>query len=105
MNILCIDEIKLDTSFPDSQFKIDGYQFPLFRKDRDSKGFGIIVSCGKALLPSACPIAKDRALNNLYRANHLQKKMVYFVCISSSPLQISIKKSSSKKFQTNSLKL
>ena len=33
IDILCIDETKLDTSFSDSQFKIDGYQFPLFRKD------------------------------------------------------------------------
>ena len=83
---LCIDETKLDTSFPDSQLKIDGYQFPLFRKDRDSKDGGKkLFLCGKALLPSGCPIVKDRALNNLYRANHLQKKMVYFVCISPSP--------------------
>ena len=37
IDILCIDETKLDTSFSDSQFKIDGYQFPLFRKDWSSK--------------------------------------------------------------------
>ena len=43
IDILCIDETKLDTSFPDSQFKIDGYQFPLFRNNRDSKGAGKIV--------------------------------------------------------------
>ena len=43
LDILCIDETKLDTSFPGSQFKIDGYQFPLFRKDRNSKGGGNIV--------------------------------------------------------------
>ena len=42
IDILCIDETKLDTSFPNSQFKIDGYQFPLFKKDRDSKGGGIV---------------------------------------------------------------
>ena len=34
---------KLDRRFPDSQFKIDGYQFPLFRKDRDSKDGGKIL--------------------------------------------------------------
>ena len=37
IDILCIDETKLDTSFSDSQFKIVGYQFPLFRKDWGSK--------------------------------------------------------------------
>ena len=43
IDILCIDETKLDTCFPDSQFKIDGYQFPLLRKYRDSKAGGKIV--------------------------------------------------------------
>ena len=37
IDMLCIDETKLDTSFSDSQFKIVGYQFPLFRKDWGSK--------------------------------------------------------------------
>ena len=40
IDMLCIDEIKVDKSFPDSQFKIDGYPLPLFRKDQDSKGGG-----------------------------------------------------------------
>ena len=29
MDILCIDGTKLDSSFLDAKFKIDGYQFPL----------------------------------------------------------------------------
>ena len=41
--ILCIDDTKLDISFPDSQFKFDGYQFSLFKKDQDSKGGGKIA--------------------------------------------------------------
>ena len=44
IDILCNDETKLDTSFPDSQFNIDGYQFPLFRKEGDSKACVKIVS-------------------------------------------------------------
>ena len=40
IDILCADETKLDKSFPDSQFKINGYQFPLRRKDQDSKCVG-----------------------------------------------------------------
>ena len=43
IDILSIDETKLDISFPGSQFRIDGYQFSLFRKDRDSKGGGKLV--------------------------------------------------------------
>ena len=38
IDILCIDETKLDDSYTDSQFKIKGYQFPFLRKDRDNRG-------------------------------------------------------------------
>ena len=40
VDILCIDETKIDPSYPDSQFHIDGYQFPPFRKDRNKHGRG-----------------------------------------------------------------
>ena len=41
--MLCIDETKLDSSFPDHEFKIEGYQFPHLRRDRNSKGGGKMV--------------------------------------------------------------
>ena len=34
MQVLCIVETKLDESFPDAQFHIEGYQYPALRKDR-----------------------------------------------------------------------
>ena len=37
IDVLCINETKLDDSFPDSQFKINGYQFPFLRRDRDNR--------------------------------------------------------------------
>ena len=40
VDILCIDERKIDPSYPDSQFQIDGYQFLPFRKDRNKHGGG-----------------------------------------------------------------
>ena len=40
IDILCVDETKLDASFPDHQFKISGYQFPTVRRDSNSKGGG-----------------------------------------------------------------
>ena len=40
IDVLCIDETKLDSSFPNHQFKIEGYQFPPLRRDRNSKGGG-----------------------------------------------------------------
>ena len=43
INILCIDETKLDETFPDAQFMIENYQFPSFRRNRNKKGGGKIV--------------------------------------------------------------
>ena len=43
LEIICQDEIKLDESLLDQQFKIDGYQFPPFRRDRDKKGGGKVA--------------------------------------------------------------
>ena len=34
LKILCVDENKLDSSFPNSQFRINWY-FPPYRRDRD----------------------------------------------------------------------
>ena len=41
VDILGIAETKIDDSFPDSQFTIDGYR--LFRRDRNDKGGGVMV--------------------------------------------------------------
>ena len=43
IDIICFDETKLNSSCPDSQFHIDGYQFPPFRRDRNKYGGGKIV--------------------------------------------------------------
>ena len=40
VDILYLDERKLDAGFPDHQLKISGYQFPPIRRDRNSNGGG-----------------------------------------------------------------
>ena len=50
IDILCIDEIKNDETFPDAQFMIENYQFPPFRRDRNNKGGGEMVFIRKELL-------------------------------------------------------
>ena len=50
IDILCVDETKLDSSYPNAQFRIDGYQFPLFRRDRNSKGGGKILFIKEGIL-------------------------------------------------------
>ena len=43
IDILCVDETKLDSSYPNAQLHIDGYQFPPFLKDRNNYGGGKMV--------------------------------------------------------------
>ena len=43
IDILCVDKTKLDSSYPNAQFHIDGYQFPSFRKDKNKYGGGKMV--------------------------------------------------------------
>ena len=42
IDILMVSETKLDSSFPQAQFKIKGYA-PPFRYDRNSHGGGILL--------------------------------------------------------------
>ena len=67
IDILCIDETKLDTNFRDSQFRINGYQFPLFRKDQDSKSGGKIVFVREGI------VAK--------RLSHCESPSIESICI------------------------
>ena len=50
IGIICVDETKLDSSSPDSQFHIGGYQFPPFRRDRKKYGGGKIVYVREAFI-------------------------------------------------------
>ena len=50
LEILCVDETKLDSSFPNSQFRIDGYIFHPYRRDRDNHGGGKMVFIREGLI-------------------------------------------------------
>ena len=50
IDILCIDEAKLDDSFPDSEFLIENYQFLSFRRNRNSKGGVKIIYVRQGLI-------------------------------------------------------
>ena len=45
-----IDETKLDASFPDTQFHIEGYQYSPFRRDRDKNGGGKMIFIREGLI-------------------------------------------------------
>ena len=40
IDILCLDETKLEFSYPGAQFEIPGYQYPPCRKGRNKNGGG-----------------------------------------------------------------
>ena len=43
IDILVVSETKLDASFPDTQFFIEGFSRPPYRFDRNKNGGGILV--------------------------------------------------------------
>ena len=43
LDVFCVDETKLDDSFPNSQFILENFQFLPFRRDRNSKGGGKLI--------------------------------------------------------------
>ena len=63
IDILIIQETKLDNTFPDGQFYIEGY-FPPFRRDRNGYGGGLLIYI-KENIP-------DKILNNNNLANDIE---------------------------------
>ena len=94
INIICVDETKLDSSYPDSQFHIDGYQFPPFRRDRNKCGGGKIVYVREGFIAKRLAnleentteticievtiLKRKRCTIFVYRPPHLNNKKVFF---------------------------
>ena len=55
IDILCVDETKIDSSYPDAQFQINDYQFRPFRRDRNKYGWGKIVFIRQGLITRRLP--------------------------------------------------
>ena len=50
IDILCIDDTRLDSPYPDAQFEIPGYQYPPYRKGRNKNGGVKMVFIRKGLI-------------------------------------------------------
>ena len=79
LNIFCIDETKIDSSFPDAQFHIDGYEFPPLRKDRNKNGGGKIVSIKEGIITKRLIDLETICLE--ITLSKKKDKMVYCFCI------------------------
>ena len=78
VDILMISETKLDNSFPEGQFLIDGYSKP-FRIDRNSHGGGIMLYV-RADIPSKLLSAELLPMEGFYVQINLQKKKWLLCC-------------------------
>ena len=74
MEIICVDEIKLGKSFLDQQLKIDGYQFPPFRRDRDKHCSGKVA------------FVKEGLIVNRIKEFEINKSET--ICLSSYPIKM-----------------
>ena len=94
IDIICVDETKLNSSYPDCQFHIDGFQFPPFRRDRNKYGGGKIVyvregfiakrqvnlegNTSKTICTDATISKKKWCVIFVCRPPHSNKKKVFF---------------------------
>ena len=60
INIVRIDETKIDPSFPDVQFHIDGHQFPSFCRDRNKKGERKILFVRESIIAKRMKQLEDK---------------------------------------------
>ena len=88
VNILMISETKLDNSFPEGQFWIEGYSKP-YRIDRNYHGEGIILYV-RPDIPSELLSIELLPMEAFYVELKLQKKK-WLLCCSYSPNKNTIK--------------
>ena len=64
--ILCVDETKLDNSYPNAQFHIDGYQFPPFRRDKDKHGRRKMVFLWNGIISKRIESIEEKESETIY---------------------------------------
>ena len=88
VDILMISETKLDNSFPEGQFLIEGYSKP-YRIDRNCHGGGIMLYV-RADIPSKLLSTELLPMEGFYVEINLQKKK-WLLCCSYNPNKNTIK--------------
>ena len=84
-DILCIDETKLDDRFSNSQFLIENYQFPPFRRDRISTGGGKIVYVRQGLTSKRLKNFESKTIETIFTELTISKKKWYVLFACRSP--------------------
>ena len=97
IDVLCVDETKLDPSCPDHHFKIEGCHFPSFRRDRNLKGGGKLVYLREGFIEKRIPKLETERRKLLALKSLLLRKISAFYLF--TVLQTSRKLSFFRKFQ------
>ena len=86
IDVLCANETKLDWSFPDHQFKTERYQFPPFRRHRNSKGGRKLIYLWKGFIAKGIPKFEMKKAEPIFIEISTAEKVVHFICLPSSKL-------------------
>ena len=84
-DIICVDETKPDSSYPDSKFRIDGYQFPPFRRDRNRYGGRKIVYIREAFIAKRLPNSEGNTSETICFEVTISKKNWYIMFVYKPP--------------------
>ena len=80
IDIFCIDETKIDESFPNSQLFTENYQFPPYRRDRNSKGGSKIVYLREGYFQRDYKILNQKILKRfVLKSQYLKKSGVFYL--------------------------
>ena len=86
IDVLCVNDTELDSTFPDHQFKTERYQFPPFRRDRNSKGGRKLVYLWKGFIVKGILKFEMKKAESIFIEISTAKKVVHFICLPSYKL-------------------
>ena len=79
INILMVSETKLDSSFPQAQFRIEGYA-PPFRYDRNCHGSGILLFIRDEIPKKIISITPLKDFEGIFVELNFRKKKILLCC-------------------------
>ena len=79
INILCVDETKIDSSYSDAQFQTNDYQFPPFRRDRNKCRGSKIVFIRQGLIKRRLPKFETKVSETICVELIISKKKWYML--------------------------
>ena len=83
--------MKLDLSFPDHHFKIEGHHFPPFQRDRNLKGGEKLVYLQEGFIAKRIPKFEMKKAKTIYTEITIAKKK-WCICLPSSKISMTLNK-------------